>query len=107
MKIVPISLKINGYTDSLSVEMYQQNSTYYLHLIDDNEILIDCTDKKVDHSEHMFRDYLNNGNYIVFINTTGLEAGYYEMWFTVLLRLAKLYQKDSILLVILHPRITE
>lgn len=82
-KLIPISIKINGYNNALSVEMYQENSSHDLNLIDKNIVFIDSTDKKVEHGEYIFGNYLNNGNYIVFINTTGLKAGYYELCFNV------------------------
>ena len=82
-QLIPISIKINGYNNALSVEMYQENSSHDLNFIDKNIMFTDFTDKKVEHGKYIFGNYLNNGNYIVFVNTTGLESGYYELCFNV------------------------
>jgi hypothetical protein len=82
-QLIPISIKINGYNNALSVEMYQENSSHDLNFIDKNIMFTDSTDKKVEHGKYIFGNYLNNGNYIVFVNTTGLESGYYELYFNV------------------------
>jgi hypothetical protein len=78
-QMIPISVEVNGYNNALYVELYQENESYKLNSIDKNMIFLNPTDNTVEHSEHIFGNYLDNGNYIIFINSTGLESGYYEV----------------------------
>lgn len=82
-QIIPISVRVNGYNNALDIEMYQENESHTLNPIDANRIYPYATDNAVEHSKYIFGNYLDDGNYIIFINSTGLESGYYELHMNV------------------------
>jgi hypothetical protein len=81
--IIPVSFKVNGYNNNVIVQLYQEKTLHKMKLIDTNTISISYTDNKTENSTYMNGNYLNDGKYIMIINTTGLDSGYYELRFNV------------------------
>ncbi|MDW7732968.1 MAG: hypothetical protein SCH66_11135 [Methanolobus sp.] len=79
-----VSATVTGVNNDLFVGLFQENESNSLNLIEEIKISINTTDRIVEKgSDYLVGDCLNNGNYNIFINTSSLEAGYYELWFNV------------------------
>jgi ABC-type transport system involved in multi-copper enzyme maturation permease subunit len=81
--LIPISVKVTGFNNDLFVGLFQENESYNLNMIEEKQIPINTVDRMVEHGDYLIGNYLNAGNYVVYINTTGLENGYYEICFNV------------------------
>lgn len=78
---IPISIKVTGPNNGIFIKLYNVSGEYNLTQIDSIELKLKHNSNKIEFGKNSFLigNSLNNGNYNVFINTTNMTGGYYEL----------------------------
>ena len=78
---IPVSIKVTGPNNGLFIKLYNVSCEYNLTQIDSIELKLKHNSNKIEFGKNSFLigNSLNNGNYNVFINTTNMTGGYYEL----------------------------
>jgi len=86
---IPVLIQVTGPNTGLSASLYQERSgtLYKIDYINKMEPIFlgskSSMDKRdIESSNRLIGNYIGDGNYNVFINTTDLSAGYYELMCT-------------------------
>jgi len=78
---IPVWVHVTGLNTNLSIQLLQESFNHNLSEIDNITLSPERNTNKVTQGENstLFGNTLNFGSYNVFIDTSGLSAGYYEL----------------------------
>jgi len=86
---IPVLIHVTGPNTGLSAILYQERSgiLYKIYYINHIEPIFlgsesGIEERGIESSNGLIGNYMGDGNYNVFVNTTNLSAGYYELMFT-------------------------
>ncbi len=78
---IPVYVHVTGLNTNLSIQLLQESFNHNLSEIDNITLSPERNTNKVTRGENspLFGNTLNHGSYNVFIDTSGLSTGYYEL----------------------------
>ena len=76
---IPVLIHVTGPNTNLSVFLFKEESNNSLNWSDSIELIPELFSNKTESGKYLVGNTLDYGTYNVFINTTDLTAGYYEL----------------------------